>query len=211
LAEQVLQLAVDESAEGRPFTSVELLERDLGILAGILDDVAAALRRADDGREEIVDHKPMAWRDDGLVRRLIICNQSRLRAHPEACVVGFFGERKLDVDVGPLEEANTAIVAQFKDYPGILSYSSIELPNRYWANLVLHDDPIDKEYWRRGELHAKAARELSPLHYQTVRIHSARLTGSILENPGFRLTKTKYWDYGEDPVWTAERELIGSA
>lgn len=206
----MLPLGINESVKGRPFTAVELLGRDLGVLAEILDDVVDVLRRADAGEHEIIDHKPLAWKDNGLVRRMIICNEARLRAHPQACVVGFFGERKMDVNVGPLEEANTAIVAQFKDYPGIFSYSSIELPNHYWANLVLHDDPIDKEYWRRGELHAKAARELSPLHYETVRIHSARLTTPVLENPHFQLLKTKYWDYRQDPVWTAERELIAS-
>jgi len=209
LPEPVLTLGVNESVEGRPFTAVEVLGRDLGVLAAILDDVARVLRDADAGHREITDRHTIAWKDDGLLRRMIICNESRLRAHPEPCVVGFFGERKMDVDVGPLEEANTAIVAQFKDYPGIFSYSSIELPNHYWANLVLHDDPVDKEYWRRGELHANAARELSPLHYETVRIHSARLTAPVLQNPGFRLLKTKYWDYGENPVWTAERDLVG--
>jgi hypothetical protein len=204
-----MALGVNESVDGRPFTAVELLGRDLRILDEILCDVVTALRRAEDVDDGFTANKPMVWKENDLARRLIICNERRLRAHPGPHVVGFFGERKMDVDVGPLEAANTAIVAQFKDYPGIFSYSSIELPNHYWANLVLHDQPVDKEYWRRGELHAKAARELSPLHYETVRIHSARLTAPILENPGFELLKTKYWDYSENPVWAAERELVG--
>ncbi|MFQ5522189.1 MAG: hypothetical protein ACE5F5_01235 [Acidimicrobiia bacterium] len=204
----MLTLGVNESAEGRSFTSVDLLDHDLGILSEILADLVTLLRQADAGERMIVDHQPIAWKEGGLSRRLIVCNEARLRAHPEACVVGFFGKRKMGIDIGPLEEANSAIVAQFKDYPGIFSYSSIELPNRHWANLVLHDDPVDRKYWRRGELHAKAARELSPLHYKTVRIHNARLSAPVLADPDFRLMSTKYWDYGEDPVWAAERRLV---
>ena len=106
-------------------------------------------------------------------------------------------------------EANSAIVAQFRNFPGILSYSSIELPNGYWANMVLHDDPVDREYWSRGALHAQAARTLGPIHYRTVRIHNARLTAPVMEQPNFALMKIKYWDYSGEFEWTAERELVG--
>ncbi len=122
--------------------------------------------------------------------------------------MGFFGERVTDVDPAPLEEANTEIVAEFTKYPGILSYSSVELPDGKWANLVLHDDPVDREYWRRSELHAEAVRVLSPVHYRNVRIHNAELTDALTDSPNFILERTKYYDFEGGVEWRAQRELI---
>ncbi len=174
----------------------------------MLDDLVRILDEADRGEREIVEHQRVAWIEEGLVRRALVCNEEKLRNHAAACVVGFFGERRTDMDLGPLEDANSAIVAQFKDYPGIISYSSIEMRSGYWANMVLHDDPVDKEYWSRGALHAQAARVLAPEHYKTVRIHSARLTGRVADSPAFKVSLTKYWDYSEKPEWAAQRELV---
>jgi hypothetical protein len=206
---ETLSLGPKETVSGRPFTSVELLDRDVAVLHEILDDLVRVLGEADLANTKLVPHERIVWQEAGLARRILICDEDRLRAHPDACVVGFFGERRTDMDIGPLEEANSAIVAQFRNFPGILSYSSIELPNGYWANMVLHDDPIDREYWSRGALHAQAARTLGPIHYRTVRIHNARLTAGVLEQPSFAVKMTKYWDYSESTEWAAQRELAG--
>ncbi|MGB7861675.1 MAG: hypothetical protein WBM90_14365 [Acidimicrobiia bacterium] len=207
---ETLSLGPNEAVSGKPFTSIKLIAVDLTVLGGMIDDLVGALAEVEAGTRTILSHDRLAWTSNGLARRLLICDEKRLRVHPEACVVGFFGERRTELDIGPLEEANSAIVAQFRNYPGILSYSSVELPNGYWANMVLHDDPVDREYWSRGALHAQAARTLSPVHYRTVRIHNARLTARIEEHPEIRVLKTKYWDYSETGPWTAERELVVS-
>ena len=204
-----LSLGPKEIVSGRPFTSVELIDRDVSVLHGILDDLVRVLGEADLAGERLTPYQRIVWQEDGLTRRLLVCDEDRLRDHEDACVVGFFAERRADLGIGPLEEANSAIVAQFRNFPGILSYSSIELPNGYWANMVLHDDPVDRDYWSRGALHAQAARTLGPMHYRTVRIHNARLTGPVLEQPSFVVKKTKYWDYSEATEWVAERELAG--
>ena len=173
----------------------------------MLRDLCRVLEEADTGDTDIVPMQRKAWKVDGLTHRLLICDETRLRDHPELCVVGFFGERRTELDMTPLEEANTAIVGEFAKYPGILSYSSVELPSGYWANLVLHDDPVDRDYWRKSELHAKAVEALSPAHYKNVRIHNARLTGPIMERPRFTIRKTKYFDYSGELEWRAERTL----
>jgi len=206
---ETLSLGPEETISERPFTAVNLIDRDVSVLHGMLDDLVRILGEADMGIQEIEPHQRVAWQQDGLARRLLICDEARLRAHQDACVVGFFGERRTEMEIGPLEEANSAIVAQFRNFPGILSYSSIELSNGRWANMVLHDDPVDREYWSRGALHAQAARTLGPMHYRTVRIHNARLSASVMEQPAFLVKKIKYWDYSAEPEWVAERELVG--
>lgn len=197
-----------EEAPGRPFTSVDLTGRDMSILLELLADVRGVLREVDGGTRTIERYQKLAWKVDGLTHRLIICDEAGLRHRERTCVVGFFGERRTDLDPGPLEEANTAMVAEFTRYPGILSYSSVELPGGHWANLVLHDDPIDREYWRRSKLHVKAAALLSPIYYRNVRIHNAELSDGLTDMPRIVLERTKYYDFEGDVEWRAQRELV---
>jgi hypothetical protein len=201
-------LGRDEAVSDRPFTAVELQDEDLRCLRGMLRDLRRVLEEIDSDDRTIKPYQRLAWRVDGLTHRLLICDEMRLRAHPDLCVVGFFAERRSGVDFRPLDEANTAIVGEFAKYPGILSYSSLELANGGWGNLVLHDDPVDPDYWRRSELHAKAVSHLSPIHYKNVRIHNARLTAPVMDRPRFMVKKTKYFDYSGEQEWRAERTLI---
>lgn len=200
-------LGLLDTVEGRPFTAPGETERDLAILRTILAGIRDAVVHAP--IEELVPYQRVIWRLGELTHRLVICDRDRLAAHPRLCVVGFFGQRRPGVDITPLEEANSAIVAEFTEYPGILTYSSMELRGGNWANMVLHDDPIDTEYWRRSELHAQAVRMLSPRHYRSVRIHNAVLSAPLSENPAIELLRTKYyaWDAGE--MWRAVRPVAG--
>lgn len=125
---ETVVLGPREDAPGRPFTSVGLTGRDMSILLELLADVRGVLREVDAGTRTIERYQKLAWKVDGLTHRLIICDEARLRYRERTCVVGFFGERRTDLDPGPLEEANTALVAEFTRYPWILSYSSVELP-----------------------------------------------------------------------------------
>lgn len=205
---ETIALGPEEEAPGRPFTAVDLIERDVTTLLELLADVRGVLREVDAGIRALEPYQRMAWKVDGLTHRLIICDEPKLRFRERTCAVGFFGERRTDVDPTPLEEANTEIVAEFTNYPGILSYSSVELPGGRWANLVLHDDPVDREYWRRSELHAEAARLLSPVHYRNVRIHNAELTDALTDSPDLVLERTKYYDFEGGSEWRAQRELV---
>lgn len=201
-------LGPTEEAPGRPFTSVDLIPRDRDTLFQLLADVRGVLREVDAGIRVLEPYQKLAWKVDDLTHRLIICNEDRLRHRDRTCVVGFFGERRLKQDPTPLEEANSAIVGEFTRYPGILSYGSVELDKGRWANLVLHDDPVDREYWRQSELHAEAVRLLSPIHYRNVRIHNAELTDGLTDDPKLVLERTKYYDFEGGTEWRAERELI---
>jgi hypothetical protein len=125
-------------------------------------------------------------------------------------VVGFFAERRTEVDIWPLEDANSEIVNEFSKYPGILSYGSLELPNGHWANMVLHDDPIDTQFWRTSEMHSRAVETLSPRHYFNVRIHNGRLTSGLFNRPEIVIERTKYFDYTGPSQWRAERTLVAT-
>lgn len=195
---------------GRPFTAVEMTNRDLGILHGILADVRGVVVEVEEGSRVLEPYQNLTWRVGGLVHRTLICDVERIRSHPGLCVVGFFGDKRPDTEAWALEEANTAIVAEFHKYPGILAYASVELPDKHWANLVLHDDPVDVQFWRTSEMHARAVESLSPQHYYNVRIHNGRLTSGVFDRPRIEIARTKYYDYSGPEEWRAIRELVSA-
>jgi hypothetical protein len=206
----VAQLMPDQSVRGRPFTSPKLYERDLQILAYMLEDTRGLMGELYEGAISIVPYEPINWMVHGLGRRTVICDPMRLGERQEICVVGFFGERQIVGDRTALEAADAAVLLEFRDYPGILSYSSMELADGNWANLVLHAAPVDREYWRGSATHARAVAELAPLHYRTVRIHNGTLAGGLNGGRSIRIGRTKYWDYRKPTVWQAIRDLAAS-
>lgn len=204
---ETIVLGPQEVVEGRPFTAVEMTMRDVDTLRGVLADVRSVVVDVEEGARELEPYQKLAWKVGGLTHRLLICDVERLRFHPGLCLVGFFAERRLDVDVWPLEEANSEVITEFADYPGILSYGSVELAGGHWANLVLHDDPVDTSFWRTSKVHQRAVETLSPQHYFNVRIHNGGLTAGLFEGPRIRIHKTKYFDYSGPTEWRAERAL----
>lgn len=205
-----VSLGPGDIVSGRPFTAVEMTARDLGILHGILADVRSVVVEVEEGVRILEPYQKLAWRARGLTHRVLICDVERLRTHPGPCVVGFFGDKRPDADAWELEEANTEIVAEFPRYPGILAYASVELPDERWANLVLHDDPVDVQFWRTSEMHKRAVDMLSPQHYFNVRIHNGRLASALFDRPRIVISKTKYFDFSGPEAWRAERELVVS-
>jgi hypothetical protein len=200
-------LTPDQSVRGRPFTSPMLYERDRQILAYMLEDVRGLMGEMYEGAISIIPYSPIMWKVHGLGRRTVMCDPMRLGERRDICVVGFFGERIFGPDSSALEKADAAVVLEFQSYPGILSYSSMELADGNWANLVLHTAPEDREAWRGGETHARAVAELAPRHFTTVRIHNGTLPGGINAGTSIRIDRTKYWDYRRPNIWQAVRDL----
>jgi len=203
---EAIVLTRDEAVGNRAFTAVETTEGDLGHVRAMVTQLTDVLMDTEDTAKHRAPFESTTWEFDGLTHRILICDEDRLVEHPQLCLVGFFGNRRTGIDIAPLEEANAAVVAEFAKYPGILSYSSVELPDGNWVNLVLHDDPVDTEYWRRSELHARAVSMLSADHYRNVRIHNGRLTARLFDRPEVVPIRTKYFDYSGDANWQAVRE-----
>jgi len=208
MAPEYFVLGPDDDLPDRPFTASYLTEQDRSVVRKLLSDLQGFLRDVDAGKRKANPYHRYAWQIEGMTHRLLICHEKRLRDHQELCVVGFFGDRRADVDIAPLEKANIAIVDEFDEYPGILSYSSMELADGHWANMVLHDDPVDTEYWRKSKRHQHAVSSLSPQHYKSVRLHNGRLTAGLFDDPDIIIKKTKYLDFSGESEWRAERTLI---
>lgn len=198
-------LSPQQVVRGRPFTNPRLYRSDVRALTYMLHDLKCLI---DADRLPIEPYAPVEWQVNGLARRVVVCDLEVLTAkHGELCFVGFFGERHMDRSAEPLERANGELVLEFRNYPGILSYSSMELFDCNWANLVVHDLPRAREYWRSSKRHVEAAERLSPEFYQTVRIHNGTIPGGLDGGGDTVIQTTKYWDYRKSRVWRAVRDL----
>ncbi len=203
-------LTADQGVPGRPFTSVDRYERDSSILTSMVEDLRALLASAAAGTIDLVPHRKITWRVHGMKRRVIVCDPERLATASELFAVGFMAERNPDLPITALERANTKIVKEFVHYPGILSYSSWELADRQWANLVLNEDRFAAERWRESEAHRRAVAELSPRHYRNVVIHHGRLPGGLRGGRWIVIDRTRYIDFTGGQTWRAVRELRSS-
>jgi len=197
----------DESPEAHSFADTWLYRSDLALLGYLLQDLRALIRRAVRGENELVAYQTLTWEVHELQRRTVICDPQSLMTDHEVHVVGFFGERRAVADDVAIDDVEVQLLAEFESYPGILSYSSVELVDKQWANLVVHTAPDDREQWRQSAVHVHAVDELAPVVYHNVRIHNGCLPGGVPGIETIVIESTKYWDYDCSPVWHAFREL----
>ena len=106
-----------------------------------------------------------------------MCDPATLLRGTDVLIVGFIGNRRSTEEANQIDEFDFDVIGEFRQYPGILSYSSMELIPNQWANLVVHQEVGDREAWRRSAVHIEAAEELSPRVFHSVRIHNGRVLG----------------------------------
>ncbi len=200
----VVQLGAYETVLTHPCTDVSLYAPDLDVMAYMLQDLRTLLRSHDAGKADLRAHVPTVWHVHELRRRTVVCEPERIRERQRVCIVGFFGNRRAQLPYDSVDTIDVRLLDEFKAYPGILSYTSMELADDYWANLVVHAEPEDREIWRTSAAHVRAV-EMSPTLYTDVRIYNGHLPDGVSGNRAIDIESTKYWDYDHAPVWRAAR------
>jgi hypothetical protein len=205
--DECIRLGPWESAPGRDFTNPVQASQDLKLVAVML----AALRRAlAAGAVRAEGSPPLVLASPGLpgrAHRVIVCDARRLGDGRDLAWVGFFAAKRRDLDSTPLTTMDDELIGEFPAHPGVLSYSSLELDDGDWGNLILLEGDAARQRWREGERHAYAARELAPRHYTDVRLHQGVLPGGVGAGHEPILRRTRYYDYRADVTWRAQREL----
>lgn len=200
--------------EGHPdheIAAIELYESDLDLLGYLLQDLRALIRLGARGDVTIKPYRQMGWSVHGLQRATVVCKPEELYHERDVQIVGFFGDRYPDETESGIHHAEIDLVSQFRNYPGILAYSSTELIDSQWANLVVHDAATDRQAWRECPAHQHAVEVVSPKAYRGVRIHNGYIPGGVIGRGSVVLESTKYWDFTSSPVWHAHRVLPGGA
>lgn len=200
-------LAPEQSPTGHPVASAHHYGPDLALLHYLLQDLRVVARRLDRGEIELDPYAELNWQVHGLARRTVVCNPAQLATPGDVFMVGFLGNRRSAEQAAEVDIAELDVIAEFRSYPGIISYSSIELLDNQWANLVLHEQPSDRQAWRHSQVHIAAAERLSPIVYHGVRIHNGQILGGAIGSSTVSINSTKYWDYDHEPLWHGFRVL----
>jgi hypothetical protein len=204
-------LSAYESPPDHPCASIDHYHSDLVLLGYLLQDLRALVRRAAKGEIILTPYETITWEVHGLQRRTVTCDPARLM-RPDTCfLVGFLGARRASPAARELDETELDVIGELRNHSGIVSYSSVELVDHQWANLVVHVHSRDREAWRHSEVHVQAADELAPRVYHNVRIHNGRIPGGPIGPQTLVIESTKYWDYDGPEVWHAVREFPGGA
>jgi hypothetical protein len=145
----------------------------------------------------------------GRKHRIVIYRQQELFQKLPFAFVGFISKRKrslLPSLVEEIQQTDQKLVAELIKAPGILSYSSLELPFGDWCNLVVLTDSSAKMQIKGTETHAYAAYHLAHAYYEWIRLHTGTMPEG-LDHVEMRLLKTKYYTFHPDQERPSIREL----
>ena len=201
-----IELSSGQAVDDRPFTDIAHNPDDLGAMQRILASLGMLVSQ------------PLAWPEppqqliirgdnDGKVVRVVVSQRNVLAGDAPRFVVGFFGHRRPGLDTTILNAVDDDLIHEFPLQPGVLSYSSFELDDGNYVNVVLMDGPEARDHWRTSSRHTYAARDLAPEFYVHIRLQNAVLPRGLAHPEELRLVATKYYDYREAPPWRARRAL----
>ena len=202
------QLAPQEFVAQRPFTHPDHAIADHAVLRCMIAELRRHLHVAQPGRSTF----HFIPQEEGWQRRLVYNRPDFSWQTTKLTVVGFFGSKRPVV----APEMNTAIfevgrelMALIASFPQVIAYSTRLLACELnYANLVLLDCPESIDKWRDQAIHLRAAIDLSPDYYQTVRIYRGELPVAGFYNPELLVLKScKYWDFRSNPLWCAQRQI----
>jgi hypothetical protein len=200
-----VRLGPAEMVAGRPFTNLDHNDEDLAILRYMRQELCRGLSQA-----ASVPERPLVLQflEDGVRHhRIVISQLEGLLSCCEITWVGFCGQKRAGADSTLLDGIDVELINEFPQYPDVLSYSSLELANGDWRNLILMSCPAGIEHWRTSVRHAYAAHVLSPDYYENVRLHSGVLAGRLLSDSDLVIRRTKYYDFRGGKLWLAVREF----
>lgn len=120
-------------------------------------------------------------------------------------VVGFFGLKRPGADIHPLIQADKLFEREFPHHPGLLSLSTVRLPDGNFGNLVLFTDPDAKDSWNHSQPHQDLVMRISPPYYRAIRLNNGVLPDGLAVPDSLRLTRVRYIDYAAKPTWRALR------
>ena len=195
-------LAPDTLVEGRPFAAPAKTKEDAAVMAAMLARMRAFARGWNESEAGgFLVRGPDAR---GLRTWVRVPDRAALLAAGELTAIGFFGQARKEVDHGPIDELEAAIVDTLERVPGMFSYYNQELPHGRYGNLILCSGPDAALRWHTHGLHRRAV-ELAPRHYHSARLHDGVVGSPLLGNADVNVRRTRYYDFDSSPTWLAVR------
>src|SRR6202043_359578 len=123
--------------------------------------------------------------------------------------VGFLSGRQKRLRpsiLSAIKRTDKRLVMELADVSGILSYSSLELRNGDWCNLVVLTDASAKRHITGSQTHQHAAYLLAQAYYAWIRLHSGVMPEG-LDHMEMQLLKTRYYTFHPGQTKPSIREL----
>lgn len=205
--ENVVQLSPTDILAERPFTHPTHIPGDLSTLRYMARQLCLTLQNPHmptDLPQTILFNMPgqSSW-----IHRQVLANPHHFKTINLIHVVGFFGQSRSQADIELAQEFDKTLMKEIPQHDGLISYSTMLLQDRNFANLVLFTSETAQMGWSRSEAHGKAVYELSPNYYHSIRIYNGRLPNGIQQSDALALHKARYFDYDQAPVWRGVRTL----
>lgn len=205
-----VQLSIDDHVPGRPFTDPAHTLGDRQRLVGMIEQLVDTY---DDpvvcdfapGKRPVCQSDPQ-----GRHFRIYYVRPDLLFRARNLVAVGFFGVKRPNADIAPLLAADRMFEPEFNRHRGLLSLSTVRIPDGNFANLVLFTDDASKDRWNTAPIHRDTVAKISPPYYRSIRLNNARLPGGLADPDGLVMETVKYLDYRSDPPWRAFRRLVES-
>jgi DMSO/TMAO reductase YedYZ molybdopterin-dependent catalytic subunit len=144
------------------------------------------------------------------MHRIAIYQAENLRLQSPLSFVGFISARKTQLRpsiVQAIQQTDKKLVEELAGAPGVLSYSSFELRNGDWCNLVLLSDAGAKMHIKGSETHKYAAYHLAHSYYDWIRLHNGIMPEG-LDHMEMQLLKTRYYTLQPGQQKPSIREYI---
>lgn len=193
------QLDKDESPDDRSLPTVMKRKLDLVILRYMARKIYVMLHSLE---QSVTTSQPFLYYLDERhkrTHRIAIYNPQELLLNNELSFVGFVSLRRKSLSPLVLDELRALdkrLVAELVDTPGLLSYSSLELHEGNWCNLVLFGNANAKIHVTNNDTHTYAAYEFAPRCYEWIRLHNGFMPAGLAGNE-MLLQRTKYYTFLE--------------
>ncbi len=202
------QLTLSDILEERPFTHPDHVSAELAILRSMVQSLCQTMEQLQSISPEsrpIIQFHP---EPHGRMQRIVLNRPKKLLRRNQLVVVGFFGQKRGDVEMLPLRNRlDKELIGEFPQHRDLLSYSTLEFLNGNFGNLILFTNEQAKSQWRVSRAHAEAVETLAPRYYRSVRLYNGILPGGILASETLHLTRVMYYDYEEMPPWLGLRAI----
>jgi hypothetical protein len=202
-----------EALNERSLPNFEIGNLDLVILRSMTQRIYVTLYLLD---EPIDSAQPLLYyTEEGRkhTHRIAIYRPEELMRNSSLDLVGFISAKLKPGRPQIIKEIRAVdkkLIVEFISTPGLLSYSSVELRDGRWCNLVLFSGSETRVHIRNSETHAYAAYQLSPRYYEWVRIHNGIMPGGLASNE-IVLQKTRYYQFHGPHEKPTMRELTYEA
>ena len=200
-----IQLDKHESPDDRSLPIVMKRKLDLVILRYMAQKIHVMLHSLDQAptinRGATTSQPFLYYLDERHKRthRIAIYNPQELLLNNGLPFVGFVSMRRKSLSPFVLDELrilDKRLVAELVNTPGLLSYSSLELHDGNWCNLVLFGNANAKIHVTNNDTHRYAAYEFSPRCYEWIRLHNGIMPAGLAGNE-MLLQRTKYYMFQE--------------